>query len=132
MGIASATLGDVELLNATEVGWAFTPGVQPFQRQFFVHRDDLQTLLDKRKDPLGVELVVTGDTPDESWFVHRLHVLRSCATQHPDMACITVADDRWDVALPVDPAPLQHPPQDGREAPDRGRPGVGGGPVLGG
>lgn len=92
---ATATLGGVKLLNVESVGWVFTSGTQPYQRAFQVHRSDLQTLLDTREDPFGVDLEVTGERESDNWFVHRLSVLRALPTTHEDIASVLVSDVRW-------------------------------------
>lgn len=93
MAIASATLGGVRLLNLQEIGWSFTPGTTPHTRSFIVRRRDLETLMELRGQE--VELNVVGETEEESWFAHRLSILRSGPAGHPDMASVVVSDCRW-------------------------------------
>lgn len=93
MANITAKIGGVHILALGNVGWSFTPGVNPHQRVFMIHRADLYKLLASRKDPFGIELILESD--DDNFRVEGLWFIRAVPSSHPDQVGVLISDVRW-------------------------------------
>lgn len=86
----SATLADLPLLAEPEVGWAFTPGVDPYVRRFRVSAEVAKRLASLTGET-ALKILVPGRPRLE---VRRLSILAIYPTPNPALAEVEVSDRR--------------------------------------
>ncbi len=87
-----ATLGGVNLANASKVGWELTAGTAPHQRIFVVHERQWSKLRDKQGQPLTLRIKpANGKTKT----FENLYIIRQMAARLPMHRAFVLSDSRW-------------------------------------
>lgn len=93
MASQHASLDDVPLLRAASIRWEQSVGVAPYVTTLFVHRSNLQKLLDKQGQP--GRLVVGSGSGETGYTVEKVFVVSEAPSNAPFIAGVLVADVRW-------------------------------------
>lgn len=88
-----ATLGGVPLELDQEIGWSFTPGVNPDERHFALHRSRAADLMSRAGQPLT--LVIPSTHGGRPLTARRVYVIEEAPGPHPDRVLVRVVDQRY-------------------------------------